>query len=101
MNELSDSLMNTSADDKLNLFIQGFGTIQFPLCAAQLLQSCTTLCNSKDDSPPGSSVHGFSRKEYWSALPFPSSGDPPDPGIEPGSPASQADSLSLSHEGRP
>ena len=29
---------------------------------------------------------GFSRQEYWSGLPFPSSGDLPDPGIEPGSP---------------
>ena len=29
---------------------------------------------------------GFSRKEYWSGLPFPSPGDIPDPGIEPGPP---------------
>ena len=35
----------------------------------------------------------FSRQEYWSRLPFPSPGDPPDPGIEPMSPALQADSL--------
>ena len=35
----------------------------------------------------------FSRQEYWSGLPFPSPGDLPDPGIEPGSPASQADAL--------
>ena len=28
---------------------------------------------------------GFSRQEYWSGLPFPSPGDLPDPGIEPGS----------------
>ena len=34
---------------------------------------------------------GFSRQEYWSGLPFPSPGDLPDPGIEPGSPAFQAD----------
>ena len=31
---------------------------------------------------------GFSWQEYWSGLPFPSTGDLPDPGIEPGSPAS-------------
>ena len=37
---------------------------------------------------------GFSRQEYWSGLPFPSPGDLPDPGIEAGSPALQADSLS-------
>ena len=36
---------------------------------------------------------GFSRQEYWSGLPFPSPGDLPDLGIEPGSPPLQADSL--------
>ena len=36
---------------------------------------------------------GFSRQEYWSGLPFPSPGDPPNPGIKPGSPALQADAL--------
>ena len=36
---------------------------------------------------------GFSWQEYWSGLPFPSTGDLPNPGIEPGSPAWQADSL--------
>ena len=35
----------------------------------------------------------FSRQEYWNGLPFPSPGDLPNPGIEPGSPALQADSL--------
>ena len=36
---------------------------------------------------------GFSRQEYWSGLPFPSPGDLPDLGVEPWSPALQADSL--------
>ena len=36
---------------------------------------------------------GFPKQEYWSGLPFPSPGDLPDPGIEPGSPALQADAL--------
>ena len=36
---------------------------------------------------------GFSRQEYWSGLPFPSPGNLPDPGIEPKSPALQADAL--------
>ena len=35
----------------------------------------------------------FSRQEYWSELPIPSSGDLPDPRIESGSPALEADSL--------
>ena len=36
---------------------------------------------------------GFSRQEYWNGLPFPCPGDLPDPGIKPGSPTFQADSL--------
>ena len=36
---------------------------------------------------------GFSRQEYWSGLSFPSPGDLPNPGIKPGSPALQANSL--------
>ena len=36
---------------------------------------------------------GISKQEYWSGFPFPSPGDLPDPGIEPRSPALQADSL--------
>ena len=36
---------------------------------------------------------GFSRQDCWSGLPFPSPGDLPDPGIEPGSPTLQADAL--------
>ena len=35
----------------------------------------------------------FSRQKYWSGLPFPSSGDLPDPGVELGSPALQVDAL--------
>ena len=42
---------------------------------------------------------GFSRQEYWSGLPFPSPEDLPDPGIEPRSPALQADALTWG--GRP
>ena len=44
---------------------------------------------------------GFSRQEYWSALPFLSLGDLPDPGIKPGSPELLADCLQLSHQGKP
>ena len=42
---------------------------------------------------------GFSRQEYWSGLPFPSPGDLPDPGIEPGSPALEADALTSEPSG--
>ena len=43
----------------------------------------------------------FSRQEYWSGLPFPSPGDLPDPEIEPGSPALQADALLSEPQGSP
>ena len=42
----------------------------------------------------------FSRQEYWSGLPFPSPGDLPDPGMEPGPPALQADSLPSESPGK-
>ena len=43
----------------------------------------------------------FSRQEYWSGSPFPTPGDLPDPGIEPRSPALQADALSSEPPGKP
>ena len=58
---------------------------------AKLLQSCPTLPLSM----------GFSRQEYWSGLPLPSPGDLPNPGIEPRSPALQADSLPTELQGKP
>ena len=60
----------------------------------EVAQSCPTLCDPVDciahEAPPSM---GFSRQEYWSGLPFLSPGDFPDPGIEPRSPALQADAL--------
>ena len=44
---------------------------------------------------------GFPRQEDWSGLSCPSSGDLPDPGIEPGSPVLQADSLASEPPGKP
>ena len=78
----------------------------------EVAQSCLTLSDAMDCSLPGSSLYGilqarvlewvayqappsmgFSRQEYWSGLPFPSPGDLPDPGIEPGSPTFQENAL--------
>ena len=53
-----------------------------------------------DCSLPGSSVLGFPRQESWNGLTFPSLGDLPDPVIEPGSPALQADSLPTEPPGK-
>ena len=64
-------------------------------------QSCLTLCEPPDCSPPGSSVHMvFSRQEYWNGLALPSTEDLPGPGIEPRSPALQADSLLFGLSGK-
>ena len=40
--------------------------------AAKSLQLCLTLCDPKDGSPPGSSIHGILQARIWSGLPFPS-----------------------------
>ena len=58
----------------------------------EIAQSCQTLCDLMEvcQVPP---AMGFSRQEYWSGFPFPSPGDLPNPGIEPGFSALQADSL--------
>ena len=56
-------------------------------------KSCPTLGTPWTVARQAPLCMGFSRQEYWSGLPFPSPGDLPSPGIEPGSPALQADSL--------
>ena len=62
----------------------------------EIAQSCLTLCDPMDYT-----VHGILQgQEYWSGLPLPSPGDLPNPGIEPGSPASQADALTSEPPGK-
>ena len=51
-------------------------------------QSCPTVCNPVDRSPPGSSAIGFPRQEYWSGFPFPPPEHFPNSGIQPMSPVS-------------
>ena len=68
------------------------------LCCAGLClvaQSCPTLCDLGLQPARLLCAWGFSRQEYLSGLPFPSPEDLPNPEIKPGSPALQADSLSL------
>ena len=47
-------------------------SIKKAAAAAKSLQSCLTLCNHRDSSPPGSPIPGIFQKEHWSGLPFPS-----------------------------
>ena len=65
-----------------------------------VVNSCLTFCDSMD-CLASSFVHGFTRQEYWNTLPFPSSGDIPNPGIECRSPALQMDSLPTEPPGIP
>ena len=54
---------------------------------------CPILVTPWTVVPQASLSMGFSRQEYWSGLPFPSLGDLPNPGIQPGSSVLWADSL--------
>ena len=61
----------------------------------KVAQSCSTLCDPMDYT-----VHGILQPEYWSGWPFPSPVDLPNPEIEPGSPALQADSVPAEPPGK-
>ena len=59
------------------------------LCVCVRAQPCPTLCDPRDYSLPGSSVHGIFQAKN-TGLPFPAPGNLPDPGIEPASPEAPA-----------
>ena len=67
----------------------------------KVTQSCQTLATPWTVAHKVPLSMGFSRQDYWSGLPFPSPGDLPDPGIEPMTPALQADSLPTELGGKP
>ena len=52
--------------------VVAFQSLSFAAAAAKSPQSCPTLCDPVDGSPPGSPSLGFSRQEHWSGFPFPS-----------------------------
>ena len=73
------------------------------VCASSVClvtQSCLTLCDPVDCNPPGFSVHVDS-PGYCSGLPHSPPGHLTNPGIEPRSPALQADSLLSEPQGKP
>ena len=81
---------------KLNIVILGNSELKWKGMKAKVLvvQSCPMLWDPMDCSPSGSSVHGILQARiYWSELPFLSPEDLRNPGIEPGCPVLQADSL--------
>ena len=65
----------------------------------QCTKSCLTLATPWTVDCQAPLSMGFSKQEYWNGLLFPSPGDLPNPGIEPRSPALQADSLLTGVEG--
>ena len=66
-----------------------------------VIQLSLTLCDPMDLARQAPLSRGFSRQEHWSGLTRPPPGDLWDPGIEPGSPAVQADSLPTELPGKP
>ena len=69
------------------------------MCVCLVAQLYLTLCDLMDCSPPGSSVHGILQARILEWVAFPSPEDLPHPGIEPRSPALQADSLPYNLQG--
>ena len=67
----------------------------------KVTQLCPTLTTLRNVALQAPLCMEFSRREYWSVLPFPSPADLSDPGIEPGSPALQADYLPSEPPGKP
>ena len=90
---------------RVYIYIYLYRYIYIPLCSTCESESRSVVSDSLQ--PHGLwptrllCPWGFSRQEYRSGLPFPSPGDLPYSGIKPSSPAWQADSLPLSHQGSP
>ena len=70
-------------------------------CCSLVTKLCLTLCNPMDCSPPGSSVMGFPRQEYWSGLSFPSPGNLPRKRLNMSLLHWQVDFLPPSYQGNP
>ena len=102
----SRELLSTA--DQGNVFSSCFILSSSHLCLHTLLEgegeiahSCPTLATPWTVAYQASPSMGFSRQEYWSGLPFPSPGDLPDLGIEPRSPALEADALTSEPPAKP
>ena len=77
------------------------------VCVCVCVCVCYLLSRGQLFATPWTAAHQaslsmrFSRQGYWSGLPFPFPGDLPNPGVESGSPALQADSLPTKLQGIP
>ena len=100
----SDATRNVLSYIKLSPFPIPEGGIHHlhnTLSCSSVAKSCLTLCDPMDVARQAPLSMGFSRKEYWSGLTFPSADYLSNPGIEPTSPVLQVDSLPLNHRGGP
>ena len=73
--------------------MNGINLFLYSESESEFAQSCPTLCDPLDCSLSGSSVRGIFQARVLEWVLFPSPGDFPNPGIEPGSPALWADAL--------
>ena len=105
-----DGTLGWSVQSPWSLSLPKDRPVPLPLSLADCVPSTVRPCVCSRMAPietPWTAAHqaplsmGFSRRECWSGLPFPSPGDLPDPGIELGSPALQADSLPTKLQGKP
>ena len=80
----------------LSLVIPLLSTCVCVCVCVKVIQSCTTVCNPMDYT-----VHGVLQARILEWIAFPFSEDLPNPGIEPGSPTLQADSLPAEPPGKP
>ena len=100
-NKLWQILQEMGIPDHLTCLLRNLYAGQERKKESEVVQSfrlCATPWTAAYQSP---SPMGFSRQEYWSGLSFPSPGDLPNPGIEPGSPTLQAETLPSEPQGSP
>ena len=87
--------------NQINLRFPSYTNVHSLFLMIFIVWSCLTLCDPMDYSLPGCSVHGISRQEYWSGLPFPPPGDLSNPRIEPTSPALVSRLFTTEPSGKP
>ena len=95
---LSSVFSNTTVQKHQFFSAQAFFVVQLShpyIFLSLVAKLCPTLAAPWTVACQASLSMGFSRQQYWSGLLFPSPGDLPDPGVEPRSPALQADSLPI------
>ena len=98
--DISNSLPRAPVPDPRNVDLDLWLWVSiFPALTFNMLVNVRSLSHVRLFATPWTIAYqappsmGFSRQEYWSGWPFPSPGDLPNPEIEPGSPALEADAL--------